>query len=312
MSLPEPMTPPDCDLRGLPFMPLQVGRLLDSDLFIKSTGDQFKAALALWCKSWNQIPGGSLPDDDLILEDLSRSKQWKKVKEMALRGWVKCSDGRLYHPVVAENARKAWDGRMEHQEVQTNKVSRQQRWRDQIKALSAQLRDAGVTPPMNPTKSELERLIALHVDGTVDGTVDGQTSTKTSTDASTVDQPETAIKGQGQCKGQTTSVPKGTGGKPPLITDPIEIIFGYGLALLTNAGTAEKQARSFLGGLRKHHGDEALIDKLRECAKAKPLQPLEWLAAALPPGGSAAKPGKHAGFQSLDYSKGVNPDGTFV
>lgn len=111
---------------------------------------------------------------------------------------------------------------------------------------------------------------------------------------------------------QITSVSKDTGGKPPLITDPDEIIFGYGLALLTNAGTVEKQARSFLGGLRKHHGDDALIDKLRECAKAKPLQPLEWLAAALPPGGAAAKPGKHAGFNNLDYSKGVNADGSFT
>ena len=83
-------------------------------------------------------------------------------------------------------------------------------------------------------------------------------------------------------------VPNGTGGKPP-ITDPDEIIFGYGVPMLTNAGTAEKQARSFLGGLRKHHGDAALINKLRECAKAKPLQPLEWLAAALPPAGVAPK-----------------------
>ena len=84
------------------------------------------------------------------------------------------------------------------------------------------------------------------------------------------------------------SVPIGTGGKPP-ITDPDEIIFGYGVPMLTNAGTAEKQARSFLGGLRKHHGDAALINKLRECARAKPLQPLEWLAAALPPAGVAPK-----------------------
>ena len=84
------------------------------------------------------------------------------------------------------------------------------------------------------------------------------------------------------------SVAIGTGGKPP-ITDPDEIIFGYGVPMLTNAGTAEKQARSFLGGLRKQHGDAALINKLRECAKAKPLQPLEWLAAALPPAGVAPK-----------------------
>lgn len=67
------------------------------------------------------------------------------------------------------------------------------------------------------------------------------------------------------------------------VTDPDTIIFGYGVPLLTAAGIEEKHARSFLGGLRKHHGDVALIDKLRECVKAKPLQPLEWLAAALPP-----------------------------
>jgi len=95
-----------------------------------------------------------------------------------------------------------------------------------------------------------------------------------------------------------TSVPKGTGGKPPQMTDPDEIIFGYGLALLTNAGTAEKQARSFLGGLRKHHGDDNLIDKLRECARARPLQPLEWLAAALPPSGASPKPNKQEALEA--------------
>lgn len=103
-----------------------------------------------------------------------------------------------------------------------------------------------------------------------------------------------------------------SGGKPPKVTDPDEIIFGYGVPLLTNAGTAEKQARSFLGGLRKAHGDSVLIDKLRDCAKAKPLQPLEWLAAALPPGGSGAgKPSRHSGFESIDYRAGVTAEGRF-
>ena len=100
---------------------------------------------------------------------------------------------------------------------------------------------------------------------------------------------------------------KPSGGKPPKVTDPDEIIFGYGVPLLTNAGTAEKQARSFLGGLRKAHGDTALIDKLRDCAKAKPLQPLEWLAAALPPTGSVVpmrnKPAPE-NFATKDYGMG--------
>ena len=82
---------------------------------------------------------------------------------------------------------------------------------------------------------------------------------------------------------------KSSGVETPKITDPDEIIFSFGLPLLVTAGTPEKQARSFLGGLRKHHGDAALINSLRECIKTKPLQPLEWLAKALPPAGIVAK-----------------------
>lgn len=77
------------------------------------------------------------------------------------------------------------------------------------------------------------------------------------------------------------SVANATGGKPP--ADPADIIFSYGTNLLVNAGSTEKNARSFLGKLRMHYGDEDIVNTLRECLKAKPLQPLEWLAAALPP-----------------------------
>ena len=30
---PDPLTPPECDLRGLPFMPVGLVRLFDSDIF---------------------------------------------------------------------------------------------------------------------------------------------------------------------------------------------------------------------------------------------------------------------------------------
>jgi hypothetical protein len=197
-ELPEPMTPPDCNLRGLPFMPLEVQRLLDSDLFILSTGDEFKAAVALWCKSWGQVPGGSLPDNERLLEGLSGSKSWKRVREIALRGWVKCSDGRLYHAVVAENAVKAWEGREDHRETNEGRNERQKRWRDRVKHLSAQLRDAGITPPMNASMTELERLVATHVDNHVDADVDASLSTS----ASTVDDSETANKSKSKGEGE--------------------------------------------------------------------------------------------------------------
>lgn len=107
------------------------------------------------------------------------------------------------------------------------------------------------------------------------------------------------------------SVANATAGQAAKLTEPADIIFGYGLSMLVNAGTPEKQARSFLGCLRKAHGDEALIDKLRECAKAKALQPLEWLAAALPPHGGRRR-SKHSGFDQMDYSEGIDENGLIL
>lgn len=112
-DLPAPMTPPDCDLRGLTFMPLDVVRLGDSDLFAISTGAEFKAAVALWCKAWLQVPAASLPNDERVLAHLSGAgPQWRRVRDVALRGWVLCSDGRLYHPVIAEKAIAAFSARI--------------------------------------------------------------------------------------------------------------------------------------------------------------------------------------------------------
>lgn len=82
-----------------------------------------------------------------------------------------------------------------------------------------------------------------------------------------------------------------SGGKPPM--SPEEIIFGYGVPLLTNAGSSDKHARSFLGGLRKAHGDDAVVSTLRECIRAKPLQPMEWLAAAMLPDATGATETRH-------------------
>lgn len=61
VSGPEPLVPLEANVRRMPYMPIEPTRLLDSDLFALSTGDEFKAAVALWCKAWLQVPAGSLP-----------------------------------------------------------------------------------------------------------------------------------------------------------------------------------------------------------------------------------------------------------
>lgn len=115
-QLPEPLTPPDCDLRDFAFMPLDVARLRDSDLAVKADGESFRCAVLLWCASWHQVPAASLPDDDDVLAQLAGfgrvKKEWLRCRDGALRGWVMCSDGRLYHPVVAEKAVEAWRAKM--------------------------------------------------------------------------------------------------------------------------------------------------------------------------------------------------------
>lgn len=65
--------------------------------------------------------------------------------------------------------------------------------------------------------------------------------------------------------------------------DTADAIFSYGVPMLVNAGVPEKNARSFFGGARKMHGDDRVLEAMRDCWKAKPVDPLTWLAAALPP-----------------------------
>lgn len=108
----EPLTTADVDLRDFAFMPLDVVRLRDSDLVAQASDAGFRAAVLLWCAAWHQIPAASLPDDERALAHLSGFgrdlKGWRSVRDEALRGFEKCSDHRLYHPVIAEKAIEAW------------------------------------------------------------------------------------------------------------------------------------------------------------------------------------------------------------
>ena len=115
----KPLTPVDLDLRNFPYMPLDVIRLRDSDIAVVSSGEEFRAAVLLWCSAWHQVPAASLPDDDRLLASLAGYGRdidgWLKVKEVAMRGFVLCSDGRFYHQVIAEKALEADEKRRSFQ-----------------------------------------------------------------------------------------------------------------------------------------------------------------------------------------------------
>lgn len=163
-EIPPPLVPPDVDLRGLPYMPLDITRLLDSDFYALSTGSEFKAAVTLWIRSFQQIPAASLPDDERVLAHLSYAgPAWAEVRDMAMRGWIKCSDGRLYHPVVAEKAMTAWAGRMQFQEMVSHDAERKRRERDDRSKMFTELKAVGIIPPWNCLTKDLREQHRTHV-----------------------------------------------------------------------------------------------------------------------------------------------------
>jgi hypothetical protein len=119
-----PLTPPDCDLRAFRDLPLDVGRFRDSELVTHEDPEAVLAAILLWGVAWHQVPAASLPDDDKLLAKYANYgravDQWLKVRPGALRGFVKCSDGRLYHRVLAEKAKASWTQRLRYEWTKAN------------------------------------------------------------------------------------------------------------------------------------------------------------------------------------------------
>ncbi|WP_231501739.1 DUF1376 domain-containing protein [Bordetella petrii] len=194
-----PLTPADCDLQDFQFMPLDVLRLRDSDLAIHTTGEEFRCAVLLWCAAWHQVPAASLPDDDKSLASLAgygrAVNEWLKHKEGALRGWIKCEDGRLYHPVVAEKAREAWASKHRHAH---QKLSERVRKLNKIREQRGL--PAVVVPPFDEWLSAgmpTERDLLPPENDTTSG---GKQAESGGSDDGIP--PENALKGQGQGQGE--------------------------------------------------------------------------------------------------------------
>lgn len=137
-TLPEPLTPADCDLRSFVYMPVDIIRLFSSEFHAKATDAEWRAGFTLWLKSYHQVPAGSIPDDDVILArmaELGRDVDgWKALRAMALHGWVKCSDGRLYHPTVCEKACEAWEQKRGYRD--RGRAGAEKRWHGHGQAIA--------------------------------------------------------------------------------------------------------------------------------------------------------------------------------
>ena len=132
-QLPEPLVGPEVDISDLDVFQLHTERLIASEFVALSGGDEFKAAVLLWCRAWDQQPVCSLPDDDGALARYAGVSlaEWREIRPMALRGFVKCSDDRLYQKTLAEDALRAWEGKLKRHERTKPATEARKRKRDE-------------------------------------------------------------------------------------------------------------------------------------------------------------------------------------
>lgn len=161
-DLPDPLTPPFGDLRNFPFTPLFRSRLFGSRFHARTTDAEWRAGLTLWLKSWDQVPAGSLPEDDIDLcrlAELGRDlAQWMVVKTMALHGWMLCSDGLLYHPVVAEGVNEALSKKQK--QSKRGKAGAEAKW---LKHQTA-MQQASVSDGTNRKSDSVSRSLPMQTD----------------------------------------------------------------------------------------------------------------------------------------------------
>jgi hypothetical protein len=317
----QPLMPSDADLRDFTFMPLDLVRLRRSKawLIAKRRPEIGFYMLNLWASSWHEVPAASLENDDDVLSDAAMCDphKWEKVKAEVLRGWIECSDGRLYHPVVAEKALEAWGRKLE------------ERWKRECDRVRKEWRRSD--RPGKPLTPTLREFVSEKFPATIRSASHlFPTDTIQSSDGhdavvqrmSGGHPPENALKGQGQ--GQDRDRDKDPGSSlrsepaavpappeqpsPPnaLDEDPKAVLFSAGLKWLAKeTGKTEKSLRPLLGKMLADIGGDAhaaaLLGILRDAKREGKADPIGWIQrmiAGRSPRAGPAPPRKNSDLEA--------------
>ena len=298
-SLPEPLTPADCDLRDFGFMPLEIERLRRSKAWVLAKREPGLAfyMLNLWAAAFHEHPAGSLEDDDdvLIAAAECEPRRWRKVRDKILRGWIKCSDGRLYHPVVAEKALEAWIEKLGQRK--SSGAGNAKRWGVTFDATDTDRQIAQAVrllTALNPHSRVLHKRTARSASGVPAGDV-------TNPDGTPIGIPSGS---QGTSKGSSvlrTAADAANGGvgnerarpSTPVPLDNKTWLFRDGLLWLTKAtGRAEPGLRSQLGRwLRDAKEDATALRAIFATAQDQDVaEPVAWITQAIATRQQAAAP----------------------
>lgn len=232
----EPLVPKEVDLRSFPFMAIDVVRLQRSKhwLIARQNPEIGFYSVNLWMAAWHELPAASLENDDDILSALAGCSldRWKEVKNLVLRNWVLCSDGRLYHPVVAEKANEAWNKKLGRQK-QTRAATSARNQKDSEK---------------EPESENVTTDVTSNVTTDVTSTLDQETINVTRSIREEKRREDSSV---------LTNVRTDADASP---VDPVKILFDEGIGLLGRYKIGDRQARALIGKWRKVVGDARLSE----------------------------------------------------
>lgn len=307
-----PLTPPAGDLRDFPHTPVYRARLFASEFHAQATDAEWRAGVTLWMKSWDQVPAGSLPVDDVALcrlAELGRDlKSWKKIKVGAMRGWILCTDGRMYHPTVAEGVNNA----LEAKAAQRSKTAAAR-----IASLQKKLTAATDTDEKQRLTVEIEKIQQTLRQ------VQSQTLKPSVTDpikppvSESVTDPVTESKEKEKEKEKGLDITEAKASAAVAATDPepsASDLWKSAVELLVSQGSSDATARTFLGGIRKQFTNPIADAVIQAAAVERPVGARAWMVAACTTrAAQTPKPrkadGMHSGFDKQDFLEGVDEHG---
>jgi hypothetical protein len=272
---PEPPYSPEVDLKGYPYTPIYRARLFGSSFHARANDAQWRAGVTLWLKSQDQVPAGSLPNDDVDLcrlAELGRDlKTWKKLKQGALRGWYECSDGLLYHPVVAEIVQEQWRDKL------------RRKWLTDCARAKKYCQRHGQRfepPDFEEWLSQGQRCDVPGTQGQCPEDEPSMSQGQTpNVPGKTAPIEGNRIEGKGRdSDSEDPNGSSGAGAPQPTPTpdrDPVKELWDRGIAQLGNS------SRSLIGKARRDYGDLVVMAAIMACEETAPSQPVEFFLKCL-------------------------------
>ncbi len=211
-ELPPPLVGPEVDLRAFDWFPFYHKRLRQSSFWKRASDLACRISVDLEAEAFEQVPAGSVPDDNYILAEWAgfgrrNIDEWLAVKDEVMSAWTRCSDERWYHPTLCEVARAQWAERQQHL---------WERDCDRIRKSNVRRAKDGLEPlplPPKPSDEQGEAAQAAPTCGRAEGSTVARTSDEPLSDGNAetsdgrlADVPglpaENALKGKGKGKGK--------------------------------------------------------------------------------------------------------------